>query len=332
MRKRYPLNQSPLYKLHSRKRLAKLLGLSPQRLNSILALGDSSYIQFRKTTEKEGKKKVRQIEYPRPELRQVQRRIVSLLDRIEPPEYIHSGFRGRSYVSNASAHKLNCRLAKIDIRNFFPSAYPGYTFRVFRDAFQCSPDVAAIIMKITMAFGHIPTGGSSSTIISFFAFKPMFDEIHVLARSLDLTMTCCVDDMTFTGAAATDAFLNEVRLIVQRYGLRTHKRHCFESQETKIVTGVALTPNGMKLPNSRRKRLSETLDRFNRETCPLDKVKLGEDLLGRATEAAQIEERFRPYVSSAKQRLNEAKRERSLRMVKTHSWPDKGRPSLVSRA
>jgi len=137
----------------------------------------------------------------------------------------------------------------------------------------------------------------------------MFDEIYALAVKRDLVMTCCVDDMTFSGEAATPMFLNEVRMIAAGYGLETHKRRCFEALQAKVVTGVALTVKGFRLPNRRRKKLHETYLALNAEANPIQKVKVAEQLLGRATEAAQVEEKFRATVPWAARALNEAKRE-----------------------
>ena len=307
MKTRYPLNQSPLYKLHSRKKLAELLGETTQNLNQMAGAQNSLYNTFAKTIEKDGNKKTRYIEHPKPKLRLIQKRLVCLLDRIQPPDYLHSAFRGRSYITNAMQHECNVRIAKIDIKKFFPSAYAGFVHRSFEDVFKCSPDVAGVITKLTTAFGHIPTGGNSSTIISFFAFKPMFDEINELAKSRGLKMSCCVDDMTFSGESATNGFLNEVHLIVSRYGLKTHKRHCFEANQSKIITGVALTPQGIRLPNSRRKKLHEAFVAFESEHDQKEKVRLGTRMLGRATEAAQIEKQFALVVPVAAKKLTSAK-------------------------
>jgi RNA-directed DNA polymerase len=307
MKKRYPLNQSPLYKLCCRRKLAALLGVTIQELNRMVAAPDAFYNRFTKTIEKDGKTKERYIEHPKPALRRIQRRLIHLLDRIQPPEYLHSGFRGRSYITNAMQHQCKSRLAKIDVKKFFPSAYAGRVYRCFEDIFKCSPDVAVFITKLTTVCGHLPTGGNSSTMISFFAFKPMFDEIHALAKNRGLTMSCCVDDMTFSGDAATRGFLNEVHLIVSRFGLKTHKRHWFEPCQNKIVTGVALTTQGIRLPNRRRKKLHEVFKAFEVENEPKKKAFLGAQMLGRVTEAAQIENRFNLLVPIAAKKLEAAK-------------------------
>lgn len=309
MRKRYPLNQSPLYRLQRRKALGELLGMTLEELETLANSALAEYRCFERVIPRVGKEpKRRWIEWPQGRLRQVQRRLAKLLDRIEPPPYIHSGFRGRSYLTNARQHRHDVRVAKIDIRTFFPSASARHVHLCFEKGFQCSPDVAAILTKLTTISGHLPTGGNTSSIISFYAYKSMFDEIHETAIARGLVMSCCVDDMTFSGDAAGNGFLNEVRTIVARHGLKTHKRHCFEPRQTKVVTGLALTPQGIRLPNARRKKLHETFDTFDKEPDWKKKVKLGEQLVGRTTEAAQIEEQFRPLVKFAAIKLREVKR------------------------
>jgi hypothetical protein len=293
-------------------------------VNELETLANSNppeYRCFERVIPREGKApKRRWIEWPQARLQRLQRRLARLLDRIEPPEYIHSAFRGRSYLTNARHHQCNVRVAKIDIRSFFPSSSATYVRRSFEDGFQCSPDVAAVLTKLTTIAGHLPTGGSTSSIISFYAYKPMFDEIQRLVMARGLAMSCCVDDMTFSGQAATSDFLNQVRLVVQRYGLKTHKRHCFEPGQTKVVTGVALTPQGVRLPNARRKKLHEAFEAFETECDLKNRIKLGERLLGRTTEAAQVEDQFRPLVRAAAAKLCEAKAElRRARMVKWKS-------------
>lgn len=85
------------------------------------AAQDSLYNSFPRTIEKNGKTKTRQIEHPILELRLIQKKLVRLLDRIQPPDYLHSGFRGRSYITNALQHDCTVPIAKIDIKSFFPA-------------------------------------------------------------------------------------------------------------------------------------------------------------------------------------------------------------------
>ena len=68
-------------------------------------------------------KKPRLIEKPQYELKIVQKRIKTLLGRIEVPNNVFSGIKGRSYADNAKMHiGINTRnVYKIDLTAFFPS-------------------------------------------------------------------------------------------------------------------------------------------------------------------------------------------------------------------
>src|SRR5260370_28614034 len=102
MRRRYPLDQSPLYLLQRRQRLAELLKLPLPVVEVLANSSPPRYRCFERTSvQADGSKKRRLIEWPYRELQRVQRRIAQLLDRIEPPCYMHSAFRGPSYVTNA---------------------------------------------------------------------------------------------------------------------------------------------------------------------------------------------------------------------------------------
>ena len=68
-------------------------------------------------------KKPRLIEPPQAELKAVQKRIKTLLGKIEVPNNVFSGIKGRSYSDNALMHLGDCarNLYKIDLTAFFPS-------------------------------------------------------------------------------------------------------------------------------------------------------------------------------------------------------------------
>src|SRR5690242_9189854 len=99
--RRYPLNQSPLFTLSNRKRLAELLRIDTRELRSLSKRANSLYREF-SIPKKDGG--VRGIENPSRELKLVQARLARILGRIEPPDYIFCPVKGRCYVSNAAFH------------------------------------------------------------------------------------------------------------------------------------------------------------------------------------------------------------------------------------
>lgn len=113
VKQRYPLHQSPLYKIKGVGKLEKALNINILKLDHLLEPGN-----YRVWVNNSG----REIQQPIKWLAQVHRRIGDLLSRIELPDYIYSQ-KGRSYLDNASKHIGNVPLAKTDISNVLPKHY-----------------------------------------------------------------------------------------------------------------------------------------------------------------------------------------------------------------
>ena len=75
--KRHPLNQSPLFKLKSRSKLAELLKVGSKELRWLSKFSDTLYKE--KDRPKKNGSGLRHIEDPMPLLKQVQSRLASLL-------------------------------------------------------------------------------------------------------------------------------------------------------------------------------------------------------------------------------------------------------------
>ena len=115
--RRYDLTQSPLYKVTTKKKLSGLLRLdSPGELTKLIRL-ENPYRKFESL--KKGKR--RPVQVPSRELLPTHNRIFTLLSRIELPDYLHSGIKGRSYISNAKAHRGTPKTFTTDIAKFYPS-------------------------------------------------------------------------------------------------------------------------------------------------------------------------------------------------------------------
>ena len=112
----YPLEQSPLFRLQSKKKLAELLGLELRELVQLAAIKEN-YIKF---TSVSSSGRPRDIQQPLPRLNRIHVRLFDLLRRIQPPAYLKSGVRGESQITNAAAHVNDSRGFKFDIKNFFP--------------------------------------------------------------------------------------------------------------------------------------------------------------------------------------------------------------------
>jgi hypothetical protein len=65
------------------------------------------------------------------QLRMIQARIAVLLRRVMPPEYRHSGVRGRSFITNAQQHLQDDPSIKLDIKSFYPTTTFQHVRRFF---------------------------------------------------------------------------------------------------------------------------------------------------------------------------------------------------------
>ena len=235
-RRTYPCQRSPLFQLVSRKRLARnIFGCELSDIES-LASTTGNYRVFKIKQREKG----RQIEVPKPPLERVQRRLFGLLERIEKPDYLHSGVRGRCCMTNARAHAGAMAMVKLEIKQFYPSISSARVARFFMDTLACSPDVAAVLTRLSTYDERLPSGSCLSQLLAFFAAKPMLDELQALALGAGLRFTCYADELVWSGPGAAPDFLQQVKSVLHRYGFASLKEQCYGAGEQRLVSGVLL--------------------------------------------------------------------------------------------
>jgi hypothetical protein len=277
---RYPLNQSPLYKIVGLGRLEKVLSIDLDSLPRLLS--SDNYRVWKNERERE-------IQQPIRWLAQVHNRIGHLLSRIELPDYLFSQ-KGRSYIDNAKQHCNAYPLAKTDITKFYTSTTRSMVRKMFVDVFKCAGDVSEILADICCyRQEHLPTGSALSGRVAFFSALPMFNNIEKLALETGSRMTVYVDDITVSGPLVTKKLISDVRGLVRQHGLKTKraKTKTFAQNSVKSVTGVIVVQNQVRLPNSRHKRIWDTLQSL-KEVAPNKREELLRSLRGRLQEAKQI--------------------------------------------
>ena len=281
-----PLERSAFYQLKSRRTLATLLGISLPQLELLARDADSLY------TRRLAKK--RSVQVPKGALRRVHVRIFELLRRIETPDYLHSGIRSRSYVTNAASHATGSWIGKLDIKSFFPSVKRPAIFRFFRDRMHCSPDVADRLASLCTCDGVVPTGSPISQSLAFWAHEHDFSTIARHASQRGLRMTLYVDDIGLSGPSGVRSMLRFAEKCLERRGLQAHKVRLVRPGRTIVLTGVAIIPKGLRLPNRRRVALARDLQALR--TLPSEPGETQSELLktvvGRCYEAAQFEPKY----------------------------------------
>jgi hypothetical protein len=292
-RRDLPITECWLYAVTSPADLARRLSTQNTQVTAAdlsLLAKDAGNFRLFPITDANGK--TRQIQEPKRQLQWIHGRIHSLLSRVKAPDYLHSTVRGRSYISNAAAHDLSMPVIKIDVKKFFLSITRAAIFNFFEGPLKCRRDVAGLLADVLTFDAHLPTGSAASPIIAFYAFKPMFDEISQLAATCGITMTCYVDDMALSGLRATKGTLFEIRKIISRHGLQSHKAHVFCASQPKVITGVCNTPTGPRVPNKLHLKIKMGFESLSTATTPKAKGKVLRPLLGRLEAAGQIESQF----------------------------------------
>lgn len=249
----YPLDQSPLFKMSNRSKLARLLGVSTAELRA-LAAGESLYSEF--DIPKKTGDGVRHVENPCKALKRVQARLAKVLARINPPEFLFCPVKRRCYVTNAAAHRENRVVQCLDIRKFFPSTPQRRVFWFFHTVMKCERDIAGLLAKLACYRQHLPTGSPLSPIMAYFAYFDLWARIAAFCKERGYTFTVYIDDVTISGARVPKSDVWQVQKMIYGVGLRYHKEKTFADQHAEI-TGVILRDGKLVAPFRQHKKMYE---------------------------------------------------------------------------
>jgi hypothetical protein len=298
-KKQYALNQCALYGLkglHQALRILRLEGTSIASLKNICSA--QSYIVW----DNDG----RIVQQPKPQLQNIQRRIATLLRRVTPPKYRHSGIRNRSFRTNAATHANGLPCIQFDIQKFYPSTTYAHIRRFFAEDMGCTGDVATLLAELCCFDArHLPTGGVHSEVVAFYTHKRLFDLIDQRVRARGGAMTLYVDDGTISmpGACATD--LDWIRTQFRLNGLRLHKRKSFvvPSRKPRTITGVVVVGNDIRPPKSQLRKIKNLHRDIDNTPDRGAQRRKAQQLLGHLDHVAQIDPRHKDKATGNRKRL-----------------------------
>lgn len=283
VKRSYVLNQSPFFKLCTKRKLAVLLKIEPRELSQFKAT-DCLYSEYAIPKKSGG---VRLIENPRRKLKIVQSRVARLLNRIEPPEYLFCPVKGRSYVTNAARHRGNRVVRALDIKKYFPSTSRDRVYCFFRQTMHCAPDVANLLANIATYKGHLPTGSPLSPIMAFYAHYDVWQEIHSLTEGNQLDASLYIDDFTISGERISDHLMWCIKRIIHRSGLRYHKEKRYLDQPAEI-TGVIVRGQELLPPNRQLKKRHRAEKAIRASNSRREKEALANQIKGLQGQLSQI--------------------------------------------
>lgn len=281
---RRDVNQNPLYLMRSRRKLAKLLRVSQDKLQDL----SSSTDLYRTWSEQKQNGKLRHLAAPRADLKAVQSRLAALLSRIAPPDFLFSPVKGRSYVDHAARHVGARAVRLIDVEDYFPNCTTNRVKWFFKTVLKCSPDVSAVLCRIVTRAGALPQGSPSSPILAYLSYQDMWLEIAKEAEAHNCVLGVYADDIAISGSMVPEILVWTVKRLLKKHGHRHNAsklvRHI--DKPTRI-TGVIVDSRGLRLPNRQHKRLAE----LRREIAIAGQaatVEQRRSLAGRIAQARQV--------------------------------------------
>jgi hypothetical protein len=227
----------PPFPILSVRRLETLLGRSRVDLQRIAESAPRFYQPF--TIEKPGGK-TRTIDRPVGELKAVQELIQSrLLSRLNLPNTMYGGVKGRSPKRNAQEHLKAPVVITVDLRECFPRTPNSKVFGVFKGLLGCSTEVASLLTRLTTVNGHIPQGAPTSTTLCNLSLLPLNEALEAVTGRLSLKFTQYIDDIAISGAKARQAVEPVVEAAAKSgYPIRCKKKLIMPAGRRQTVTGV----------------------------------------------------------------------------------------------
>lgn len=187
--------------------------------------------------------------------KKILRRLNYYLSQIPTPKYLFSK-KESDYKKNAIHHIGNTKFILLDISGFFPHCSFTYVKsfflketglnmkRVIKDEegkiIREETDVADSLARlVTVPLSvkkanerYVPQGFPTSTLISFFSYKEMFDEIYKIALENNLKFSTYVDDLTFSyidNDVNPKKIIDNVKIILEKYG------HKLSEKKIKVI-------------------------------------------------------------------------------------------------
>ena len=294
MIKEYPIDRSPLYRLSNKKKLADLLGLPKNYFRTVHKYKYSEFNQDKPDGSK------RKINNPEDKLKKIQKKLFKLLNRIEKPDWVISGKKGKSYVDNAKMHQLNDNVCTIDIEKFYDSTKEIYVYNFFKNTLNQETNIATILTNLVTYEGRIPTGTPTSQIIAFLSYKDVFIKIYELCKKQNITFSLYVDDITLSSSYIINKNIKykiNTLLNLKQLNIKRSKTKFFSKKANKSVTGIIIDTNkNIKLENWKRKEIIDLYKECtNPNTYSIEKlVKLN----GKINDANQVEKSIFPTFST----------------------------------
>ncbi|MDO6834053.1 reverse transcriptase family protein [Pseudoalteromonas carrageenovora] len=262
--------------------LAKVLGLSPKRMQAIADKVEQSYSAYALP------EKNRTVFEPKFELKKIQKRINSrIFELVDFPIYLQGGIKAakkRDYVENAKIHAHAETLISLDIRKFYTNIKVEQVRKIYQYFFKFPKDVTDILIKLTTYKGCVPQGGCTSSYLANLVFFNSEYRLVSSFRGKGVNYSRLLDDVTLSSSKNLDSescsdLIKPVVNMFKLHGLRLNNKKTKIEYRGKAnkgfeVTGLWVEHRKPKLRRSERRYIRQlvynceiryTIDRTSNE-------------------------------------------------------------------
>lgn len=256
-------DQRPVYRHQPIRDIAALcmaLSITPAVLADIASRANRLYREANSIVKPDGS--IRQTYDALPQLKKIQRLIKDrLLKQIKYPRYLTGSLQGVDYRVNASMHSGAKIVICEDIQSFFPSTTGDLVERVWTRTFGFSPDVAAILTRLTTMNNSLPQGAVTSSYIANLIFGEAEAHLNESLASEDIVYTRYVDDITVSSKFFLEKS-KQTEIIARIYGLLSangfrakRSKHEVFSSGSRMVSTKLVVNKKTSLPSERRQNI-----------------------------------------------------------------------------
>ena len=181
---------------------------------------------------------------------------------------IHPAAQGftfnKSILTNATIHLNQDHFLKIDLKDFFPTIKINRVIAIFK-SLGYNDRVAFYLASICCLNKELPQGAPTSPIISNIIARGLDKRLLSLSKKFQLKYSRYADDLAFSGHVIPVKYIDYVTNIIEDCGFAVNNKKTFlqHSKGKRILTGISIAEEKMKLPKDYKRKLKQEIFYIN---------------------------------------------------------------------
>ncbi|TYP94000.1 Reverse transcriptase (RNA-dependent DNA polymerase) [Fodinibius salinus] len=254
--------------VQSPKRLAFLLGIDLKKLRKVSKQIDKYYYEDKELKRdedgnprcKNGEKVFRTLHPSTGLLKHIQNRIQTvLLQKIDFPENIQGGIKGKSNITNAKEHKGKKYFLCTDLKKYYPSVDHDLVYEAFL-RYDFSHDVSHLLTRLTTYKYSLPQGTPTSPYLANLVFSKYDEQIISKCEQIGLLYTRYVDDIAISSNYNFKKKVPNLLEVIRRSPFQINHEKTFYKIGPTLITGIITKNNELEVRDDQIKKYeSESL-------------------------------------------------------------------------